>query len=98
MRRKPQTSYQFSAPFQTIQAFLATVKQHDIMYHRTQLNSDGTPQRWTITSIKTWKRYPNRLTVRFKRGVCTFAECTSLNQVNDEVAASYTTISQHVLV
>jgi hypothetical protein len=45
------------------------LKAGDYIYHLTKKNADGTPMRARITSIKTWKRDPGRIEVRYKRGL-----------------------------
>jgi hypothetical protein len=45
------------------------LKQGDYIHHTTKKNSDGTPMRARVTSIKTWKRSPERIEVRYKRGL-----------------------------
>ena len=46
--------------------------QNQTIYHKTLKNSDGTAQRFKVTSIKTWKRAPKRVEVRVKRGTYEF--------------------------
>ena len=41
----------------------------DYIHHVTKKNSDGTPMRARVTSVKTWKRSPERIEVRYKRGL-----------------------------
>ncbi len=35
-------------------------------------NSDGTPARFKVTSVKTWKRDPGRIEIHVKRGLREF--------------------------
>jgi hypothetical protein len=52
------------------------LKQGDIIYaipgkpifNKNGLNADGTPMRFKITSIKTWKTRPDEIRVNVKRG------------------------------
>ena len=46
-----------------------TLKAGDYIHHVTKKNSDGTPMRARVTSVKTWKRSPERIEVRYKRGL-----------------------------
>ena len=39
------------------------------VYHVSNKNADGTPQRWKVTSVKTWKTMPNRVKVGLKNGL-----------------------------
>ncbi len=40
------------------------------LYHVTNRNADGTPQRWRVNgTIKTWKRDPSRVKVPIKYGM-----------------------------
>ena len=61
-----------------------TLKTGDYIHHTTKKNADGTPMRAKVTSIKTWKRSPERVEVRCKHGLydyATFNE-SELNQIN----------------
>jgi hypothetical protein len=46
--------------------------QGQILHHVSNKNADGTPQRWKITSIKTWKRQPQRIEIGLKYGLKTY--------------------------
>ena len=61
-----------------------TLKAGDYIHHTTKKNADGTPMRARITSIKTWKRSPNRIEVRCQRGLYDYAIFTEheLDQIN----------------
>lgn len=59
------------------------LKQGDIIYHKTRVNADKTPMRAKITSIKRWKRDPDRIEIRYKRGLREFGILT--NQDLDEI-------------
>jgi hypothetical protein len=50
-----------------------TLKQGQIIYHSEKKNADGTPMRARITSIKTWKRSPERIELKVKRGLYEYA-------------------------
>ena len=39
------------------------------IYHTTRRNADGTSMRARVTSIKTWKRDPERIEVHTKHGL-----------------------------
>lgn len=40
------------------------------LYHVTNRNADGTPQRWRVNGkVKTWKRTPERVQVPLKYGL-----------------------------
>lgn len=49
------------------------LKQGQLVYHVSKKNSDGSPMRAKVTSIKTWKRSPERVEVRVKRGLYEYA-------------------------
>jgi hypothetical protein len=42
-----------------------TILNHSNASH----NADGTPARFKVTSVKTWKREPDRIQIRVKRGL-----------------------------
>ncbi len=46
-----------------------TLKRGDHIHSLSRKNADGTPMRAKITSIKTWKRAPERIELRYKRGL-----------------------------
>ena len=50
--------------------------QGQLVYHVTKKNADGSPMRAKVTSIKTWKRSPERVEVRVKRGLYEYATFT----------------------
>lgn len=52
------------------------LKQGQLVYHVTKKNADGSPMRAKVTSIKTWKRSPDRVEVRVKRGLYEYATFT----------------------
>ena len=45
------------------------LKQGDYIHHVSKTNSDGSPMRARVTSVKTWKRSPGRVEIRYKRGL-----------------------------
>ena len=60
------------------------LKAGDYIHHVSKKNANGTPMRARVTSIKTWKRSPNRVEVRCKHGLYDYATFTEneLNQIN----------------
>ena len=45
----------------------------DILHHKVNKNSDGTPQRWRVNGkVKLWKRSPNKVKVPLKYGLYRF--------------------------
>lgn len=54
------------------------LKQGQWIYSTTKFNADGkTPMRARVTSVKTWKRNPDRVEVHVKHGLrdyCVFKE------------------------
>jgi len=46
------------------------------IHHATNKNADGTPQRWRVTSVKTWKRDSNRIRVGVKHGLRNYDQIT----------------------
>ena len=61
-----------------------TLKSGDYIHHVIKKNADGTPMRAKVTSIKTWKRSPERIEVRCKHGLYDYATFNEreLNQIN----------------
>lgn len=49
-----------------------TLKAGTILYYRFAFNSDGSPQRWRVTSVKTWKTRPAEVEVHLKYGLKTY--------------------------
>jgi hypothetical protein len=45
------------------------LKWGDYIHCPTKFNADKTPMRARITSIKTWKRSPEKIEVHYKRGM-----------------------------
>lgn len=52
------------------------LKSGDYIHHTIKKNADGTPMRARVTSIKTWKRSPDRIEVRCKHGLYDYAVFT----------------------
>jgi len=52
--------------------------QHgEILYHPSNRNSDGSPQRWRVNGKpKTWKRDPSRVRVPVKYGLYSYDHLT----------------------
>ena len=57
------------------------LKTGDYIHHVIKKNANGTPMRARVTSIKTWKRSPERVEVRCKHGLYDYATFTE-NEVN----------------
>jgi hypothetical protein len=50
------------------------LEQGDTVYHMTKRNSDGSPMRAKVTSIKTWKRDVSRIEIGLKHGLYDYAK------------------------
>jgi len=49
----------------------------DTLYHVTNRNSDGSPQRWRVNGkVKTWKRSPERVQIPVKHGLYSYGYVT----------------------
>ncbi len=46
------------------------------IHSKTKKNTDGTPMRARVTSVKTWKTRPHEVMVKFKRGIREFGFIT----------------------
>lgn len=58
------------------------LKTGDIVYHMTNKNADGTPQRWKVNGmVKTWKRDTARVKVPIKHGLYNYDYITE-NELN----------------
>ena len=44
-----------------------------MVHHVSKKNADGSPMRARVTSVKTWKRSPDRIEVRVKHGLYDYA-------------------------
>lgn len=53
-----------------------TLRAGDYIHHTERFNADGTPMRARVTSIKTWKTRPDRIEVRYKRGLYEYGTIT----------------------
>ena len=51
--------------------------QGQTIYHCTMTNADNTPVRFRVSSVKTWKRDPNRLKVGLKHGLYSYGVMTN---------------------
>lgn len=45
------------------------LKPGDYIHHASKANADFTPMRARVTSIKTWKKSPGKVTIKYKRGM-----------------------------
>lgn len=52
------------------------LKQGQIVYHKIKTNADGSPMRAKVTSVKTWKRSPEKIEIGLKRGLYDYAKFT----------------------
>lgn len=50
------------------------LKTGDTLITPQYSNADGTPQRWKVTSIKTWKTRPTEISIGLKRGLKEYAK------------------------
>lgn len=51
------------------------------LQHKTLKNADGkTPQLFKITTVKTWKRNPDRLHIGLKRGLYQYEKIESVDE------------------
>ena len=55
------------------------------IYHDTFKNADGTPQRYKVLSVKTWRTRPNEVLVSVKWGLKGFFK------INEDQLDAYTT-------
>lgn len=60
-----------------------TLKIGEYIHHTTKKNADGTPMRARVTSVKTWKRSPDRVEIHVKHGMYDYAwfSESELNQI-----------------
>ena len=60
------------------------LKAGDMIHHVSKKNSDGTPMRAIVTSIKTWKTRPDDILVSVKHGLYDYAKFTQdeLDQID----------------
>lgn len=45
------------------------IRKGQVLHFMGRTNSDGTPERWRVTSIKLWKRDQNRFRLGLSRGL-----------------------------
>lgn len=50
------------------------LKQGQMVYHTIKRNADGSPMRAKVTSVKTWKRSPDRVEIGLKHGLYDYAK------------------------
>lgn len=55
------------------------VRKHRVLFSGVDTNSDGTPQRWKVTSIKTWKTRPTEFVLGVSRGLYQHDRVTDTN-------------------
>jgi hypothetical protein len=53
-----------------------TLRNGAMVHHVTKKNADGTPMRAKVTSVRTWKTWPERVEVRVKHGLYDYATFT----------------------
>ena len=54
-----------------------SLKYGDMLYHTSNTNADGSPQRWRVNGKpKTWKRNPEKVQVPLKYGLWSYAYLT----------------------
>ena len=58
------------------------------IYHKELKNADGTPQKYKVTSVKTWVRKPNSVEVRVKRGLHEHYRLTASDLEHFEITPS----------
>lgn len=50
-----------------------TLRHGDIVYHMTEKNANGSPQRWRVNGhVKVWKTQPERFSVPIKHGLYSY--------------------------
>ena len=50
------------------------LKHGTIVYHKVKRNADKSPMRAKVTSVKTWKRFPERVEIGLKHGLYDYAK------------------------
>ena len=54
------------------------LKYGDMLYHQSNKNADGTPQRWRVNGkVKRWKRDPDKIEIPIKHGLYSFDYLTN---------------------
>ena len=65
------------------------LRQGAMLYESNTFGADKHLKRWKVTSVKTWKRQPNKVEIHLQHGLYTFGRITELNldvmQLTDEV-------------
>lgn len=84
-------TYTFSEPIKTLDQLAEIVKYTGrTLYHRTNRNADGTPQRWRINGqMKRCVRTPDRIRLPVAHGPYTHDAIESLDEFNRLLALSY---------
>lgn len=86
MSKKARKVYEAGPPLSLDEA--KRLGQGKVVFARFASNADGSPQRWRVTSVNTWKRSPERVEVRLKRGQYQYARLSECNL--SEVSATFT--------
>lgn len=58
------------------------LKSGQHIHHKTLKNSDGTPMRFRVTSVKLWKTRPKEVLIGLKRGMYEYLYITE-NDIKD---------------
>ncbi len=83
-------SYTFAAPIESVDELAELVDHRTVLYHRTNRNADGTPQRWRVNgTLKRWKRNHDRIRLPLAHGLYDHYTIYNLDQFNDHLATSY---------
>lgn len=61
------------------------LKSGDWIYSTVSFDRKGNPHRAKVTSVKTWKRSPNRIEVRWKHGLYLYGTANQYNLSEWEV-------------
>lgn len=92
------TNYEFSEPFESvdqIKGWLTNSRYSGTLYHRTNRNADGTPQRWRVSGqLQTWKRNADRIRLPIKHGMYVNDAIESLEDFNLLAISYKATISE----
>lgn len=51
-----------------------SLRNGDYIHSLTKTNADGTPMRARVTSVKTWKKSPERVLIGYKHGMYDFGK------------------------
>lgn len=52
------------------------LQKGDVIYAKEMPDAKGKPSRWKVTSVKTYKRDPNRILIGLKHGLYDYAKIT----------------------